>query len=701
MLKSDVLLSDCAQQLPQALILLEPDGRVVWTNHSALYLFDLSTDDIDLHLESLLDDPPEKLQRYLKLCARSTQPLPSKISIKKKNGDTVDCMVSGGRILGSRRVDELPLILIVIEQRLIADHYRNFAALNDSVSQLKQQITARKKTESLLEAEKTILSKVVSGVALEDALDQLVLTIQDYFSGSYGSILLLSDEGRLYHGASPSIPRSYSRQIDGVNIGPSVGSCGTAAYSGETIIVTDTQTDPRWANFRELAREYDYISCWSTPIFSSTNSILGTFALYFNVVRSPTELEINLIKNSAHIAGLVIERHRTQQTLAMLLRKEQHERERVEKENRIKDNFLAMLSHELRNPLGAIANVAHTLEALGTANEERAALQKILINESMNLRYILNDLLDIARLNSGKVTLNLEKLDMAKMVTEAVTILRIAHPERTLVTQFDNEVGWISGDRTRIQQVIKNLVDNAFKYSDETDRVTLTVASDEKNCILNVLDVGIGMDADALNNVFNPFTQSVTSGKYSDGLGLGLFLVREFVELHGGSVSASSAGVGQGSEFIVRFPLIDAPLSSECMPKYRKTDRTKHHVLIVEDHQNARNALVRLLELRGHRVSSASDGEQALQIILHDDPPDIALVDIGLPGMNGYEVARRISSDFSEANIKLIALTGYGETSDRKKAEEAGFCLHLVKPVDVAELTKVFEELGSAHMQKA
>ena len=124
------------------------------------------------------------------------------------------------------------------------------------------------------------------------------------------------------------------------------------------------------------------------------------------------------------------------------------------------------------------------------------------------------------------------------------------------MTQFDNDVGWISGDRTRIQQIIKNLVDNAFKYSDEADRVTLTVASDDRNCILKVLDVGIGMDADALNNVFNPFIQSVTSGKHSDGLGLGLSLVREFVELHGGSVSASSAGVGQGSEFIVRFPLM-------------------------------------------------------------------------------------------------------------------------------------------------
>lgn len=700
MLKTDVLLSDCAQQIPQALILVEPGGRLVWANHTALYLFDLPADVNDVHLESLLDDPPEKLQRYLKLCARSTQPLPSKLIIKKKHGDPISCMVSGGRILGTRRVNELPRILMVIEQRLIADHYRNFAALNDSVSQLKQQIIARKKTESLLEAEKIILSKIVSGVSLGDALELLVLTIEDYFPGSFGSILMMSDEGRLYHGASPNLPKSYTRQIDGLKIGPSVGSCGTAAYSGETIIVTDTQSDPRWVNYRELAREYGIKSCWSTPIFSSTNSILGTFALYFSTVRSSTELEHKLIKNSAHIASLAIERHRTQQTLAMLLRKEQQERERVENENRIKDNFLAMLSHEIRNPLGAIANVAHTLEALGTANKEQAALQEILINESMNLRCILNDLLDMARLNSGKVTLNLEKLDMAKMVTEAVSILRIAHPKRILVTQFDNDVGWISGDRTRIQQIIKNLVDNAFKYSDEGDRVTLTVASDDRNCILKVLDVGIGMDADALNNVFNPFIQSVRPGKHSDGLGLGLSLVREFVELHGGSVSASSAGVGQGSEFIVRFPLIEAPLSSKSIPTSSRMDRFKHHVLIVEDHKNARNALVRLLELRGHRVSSASDGEQALQIILHD-PPDIALVDIGLPGMNGYELAGRIRSDFSEANIKLIALTGYGESSDRKKAKEAGFCIHLVKPVDVVELGRIFEALGPTHLQKA
>jgi CheY-like chemotaxis protein len=302
-----------------------------------------------------------------------------------------------------------------------------------------------------------------------------------------------------------------------------------------------------------------------------------------------------------------------------------------------------------------------------------------------------DDLLDAARAMTGKIVLQRQPLDLAEAAARALSTMHAAGRtgQRRLAQQL--EPVWIDADPTRIEQILGNLLGNALKFTPEGGTITVTVAREGDDAVLHVADTGIGMPAELAARVFEPFVQGERPlDRSHGGLGIGLTLVRRIAELHGGSASAKSEGPGRGSVFGVRLPAAHAPSLSRVRAG-AKAAAVARDVLVVEDNDDARETLRRLLELEGHRVRVAADGLSGLEAV-RAAAPEIALIDVGLPKMDGYELARRIREEFAGPRRPyLVAVTGYGLPEDRNRTREAGFDLHLVKPVDAATLADVLE----------
>jgi len=299
-----------------------------------------------------------------------------------------------------------------------------------------------------------------------------------------------------------------------------------------------------------------------------------------------------------------------------------------------------------------------------------------------------DDLLDAARAMTGKIVLQRQPLELADAASRALATVRASGRagNRRLVQQVTSV--WVDADPTRIEQIIGNLLGNALKFTPEGGTITVSAAREGDDAVLRVSDTGIGMSAELAERVFEPFVQGERPlDRSQGGLGIGLTLVRRLAELHGGSADAASDGPGGGSVFTVRLPAIEPPVAGRTRRAAAAPARSRD-VLIVEDNADARETLKRMLELEGHRVRVAEDGVSALDTV-RAAAPEIALIDIGLPHMDGYELARRIRALQSDKHPYLVAVTGYGLPDDRRRTREAGFDLHLVKPVDPAALAAV------------
>jgi PAS domain S-box-containing protein len=357
-------------------------------------------------------------------------------------------------------------------------------------------------------------------------------------------------------------------------------------------------------------------------------------------------------------------------------------REEAETLARAKDEFLAMLGHELRNPLGAITNALVVLNGLVTGDRAGRAID-IIDRQTAHLSRLVDDLLDVARVTSGKIELRSEALDLRALAERSLDALSDAARTGNHQMEIHGETVWVHGDPARLEQVIRNLLDNALKYTPAGGRVRLTVERAGAHAVLRVADTGAGIRADLLGRIFDLFVQEPQAlDRARGGLGLGLTLVKRLVELHGGSVSATSAGPGLGSEFTVRIPaLIEAAGRDGVAPAPPPPNDRRRRVLIVEDSADARESLRLLLEMAGHEVDTCEDAADTLERV-DVFQPDVALIDIGLPGMDGYRLAQALRARPPARPLRLIALTGYGQAEDRRKALDAGFDLHLTKPVD-------------------
>ena len=363
----------------------------------------------------------------------------------------------------------------------------------------------------------------------------------------------------------------------------------------------------------------------------------------------------------------------------------------AERANRAKDEFLAMLGHELRNPLSAIGSAVAVLERLRLDDLRGTRATQVIARQTQHLARLMDDLLDVGRVVTGKITLERRAMDLMAAARRAVATLRAAGVTERHDVSVDGRPVWVDGDTTRLEQVVTNLVSNALKFTPTGGTIRVWVGTEDGGAVLRVSDTGVGMGAELLPRIFDLFVQGdQLPERPSGGLGIGLTLVRQLVDLHGGRVEARSAGAGQGSVFTIRLPC--APLEAGVRSGAPDVALPSFRILIVEDNADARDMLLALLSLERHEVYTASDGPAGVDAAVRLRP-EVALVDIGLPGLNGYEVARRIRATEAGRAMKLIALTGYGQREDTRQAREAGFDLHLVKPVEPRRLDDALRAL--------
>jgi PAS domain S-box-containing protein len=554
-------------------------------------------------------------------------------------------------------------------------------------------ITERKRIESLL-AEETetvdLVNRTGQMLSAELDLSKLVQGVTDAATrltgAKFGALFYRSREAKdgehsLYalsgaSGGAAGLPMPRLTEL----LGPTFRRDGA-------IRLDDVENDPRFARnfpYQGLPPGHLRVSSYlAVPVVSRSAEVLG--GLFFAHPKPAMfgEREERIAVALAAQAAVAIDN-------ARLYEAERKAREGAESANRAKDEFLAMLGHELRNPIGAISNSIRVLAAGGVSEDRARGLHAIVARQTATLARLVDDLLDVSRLTSGKIVLKREPVNLADVAERCLASLsaagRMNHHEMRLAT----EPVWVDGDMTRLEQVLGNLLENALKYTVPGGRIEVMVSAEAERAIVRVRDSGRGIEPEMIPKIFDVFTQAPQSlERAQGGLGIGLTLVKRLVELHGGEVTATSEGPGRGSEFticLVRRSAPDTPTRPPVVAKPRP-----RRILVVEDYADAREAVRALLEADGHGVEIATSGDDGVAKAL-DLTPDVAIVDVGLPGLDGYEVARRIRRAPAGQRVYLIALTGYGQANDRRRAHEAGFDVHLVKPLDPVELSRALFE---------
>ncbi|NNF29549.1 MAG: response regulator [Gemmatimonadetes bacterium] len=649
-------------------------------------------------LRSLLASDVADAEQYIQLCARSGNPLPGTLSLWVK-GDEQRFRVDGCLVRPGNGTEAALVALRLMNSEVSAKRFR---LLNDKIDELSQQISAKLRTERFLDDVRVALEQVTTGGRLDDTLSDLCCAVERYTpADTVASVLLLNGRaGTLHHIGQSGLPRDYIEAIDGVSIGPNVGSCGTAAFLNEEVVVTDIEQDPRWVGFKDLARVHGLRACWSTPIPASDGSVLGTFAFYCEETRGPTRHESRIASIASRTAAIAIERSRERKRAKALLERERRSRKEAEGTNRAKDEFLAVVSHELRNPLSSILGWARLLRDEELDEETRRRGVEAIERNAENQAQLITDVLDFSRASAGSLSLETTPVQLAQLVEKVVDSLSpVAEADGieliSKVPPFDRPVVC---DRERIYQVLYNLVSNSIKFTPRGGRITVEFEQGPETATLRVTDSGEGIDPDFLPFVFERFRQADSSQtRPHSGLGLGLAVVKSLVELHGGSVEAHSSGKGEGSTFTVRLPV--NPVHTEASPQPRpaeqpRVDLSGIHVLVVDDEPDARDVFETVLERGGATVSSAASASEALDI-LSSERPTVLLSDIAMPGIDGLELIERVRerTDWA-ADIPAGALTAHVRDVDRDSALGRGYDLHLAKPVEPAELLLAVEKLA-------
>lgn len=366
---------------------------------------------------------------------------------------------------------------------------------------------------------------------------------------------------------------------------------------------------------------------------------------------------------------------------------------RLSEADRRKDEFIAMLAHELRNPLAPIRNALQIMRATDDMGTGLHSASEMMERQVRQLVRLVDDLLDVSRISRGKISLRRDVIELGSVISDATEVARESCESGgvELSVKASAEPILLNGDAARLTQAVGNLLNNSCKFTDKGGRIELSVDRESDGAVIRVRDTGIGISPDQIPYIFDMFVQADTSlERTASGLGIGLKLVKNLVEMHGGTVEASSAGIGKGSEFVVRLPAIT---DFQELPRYAnvtpasKASVAGRRILVVDDNLDSAESMSLLLEISGHDVRTAHDGVAAVETA-SSFRPEIVLLDIGLPKLNGYEAARKIRSEDWGKSMYLMALTGWGQDKDRQRSKEAGFDCHLVKPIDPVELMK-------------
>ena len=635
-----------AELLPEPMLLVSAaDGKILAANRCTEKLL---LDPGALPGQALADlvaEEPAEVARYLRYCARSRQLVLGALTLQA-DGKRIVCR-SEGAVFRVRSASAPALVLLRLLVKETAVH--RFVVLNQRIEALHREIARRKSAEAELHQQREWLR-----VTLESIGDAVIAT------DPRGAVVFLNPMaeslttwpqheaiGRPLEEVFRIVNEETRRPVDNPIVrvlreGIVVG------LANHTVLLT--------RDGRELP-----IDDSAAPIRDGEGEILGAVLVFHDIAERRT-----------------LEREVSERT------------QRLVEADRRKDEFLAMLAHELRNPLAPIRNA---LQILGTPEAGPAVIERareMMERQIHHMVRLVDDLLDISRITRGKVQLKKETFDLAALAARAAESLRPLMESQgiELSVSLPSAPLLLEADPVRLEQVLFNLLHNSGKFTPAGGRVWLSVALEGGEAVLRVRDTGIGVPADLLPVIFEPFTQADHSlDRSRGGLGIGLTLVQGLMALHGGTADARSEGPGLGSEFVLRLPFQQAPAGAEARDEPPPPEVSGSlRVLVVDDNEDAAETVAVLLDLWGHDVRTAMDGFSALAAAAELDP-EVILLDIGLPRLDGYEVARRLRESGNRALV--VAMTGYGRDEDRRRSREAGFDEHLVKPVDPALLREV------------
>lgn len=627
-----------------AIVMLGPDLRIRRYTPIAEKLLNLIPSDVG----RLLTDIKLNLENIPDLAPLLTEVLdtvsPRELDVQDTRGRWYSLRLRPYRTL-ENKIDGVVLMLVDISDRKRAE----FAVKtqNEQLQLLWEAAGVMLSTDD----PDTLLRGLLAKIGLPFGVDSYI----NYVVNDAGDALQLAS----YVG----IPDETARSIERLEFGQRI--CGTAALHRQSMVASNVQKsdDPNARLFKSLG--FRAFVC--NPLMSS-NRLLGTLA-FASTTKDRFDIdELAVLHTISHYVAVAYERQR------LLIK--------LQDSDRRKNEFLAMLSHELRNPLAPILNAVQLIRFQPNESELRQDAFTIIERQLGQLVRLVDDLMEVSRISTGKIQLRRVQVDLRSAVESAAESSRqlIEQRRHTLEVKLPSSSVWIDGDSTRLEQVVVNLLNNAANYTDEGGSIELSLQREGKEAVLRVRDSGVGIAPELLPHIFDMFTQAEQSlARSYGGLGIGLNLAKRLVEKHGGRITVHSK-VGQGSEFVVRLPM---KLNPESQPKTPRTATSgpvrSLRILVVDDNDDTAMSASLLYRQLGHEVRTAPDGPSALEAAL-DFRPDVALLDLGLPGFDGFEVARRLRQQPTLQKIMLVAMTGYGKESDREAAQAAGFDHFLVKP---------------------
>lgn len=546
-------------------------------------------------------------------------------------------------------------------------------------------LTDRMQTEASLEQRfkelQTIyrLSATVARAArLEDIFDAAMSGLMDSVSANRASVLLFDEEDVMRFRGWRGLSERYREAVEG----HSPWTPGDA--DATPITVSDVMADPALGDLHRTFMDEGIGALSFIPLVSG-NRIVGKFMVYYDQLHEFSEEEVQVCQTIADHVAYAIERARSERAL--------------QESNRRKDEFLALLGHELRNPLGPLRNMLEVMEAVDLEPELFHRARRTMARQVDHLVSLVNDLLDVNRISRGVITLRPERLELRRLARDtAADCHAIIAEKQQELTVTSGEPVYLHADPTRVTQVLGNLLNNASKFTDPGGQITLEIERNGNSAVVRVRDTGMGIEPDRLPHIFDMFSRvrDPREEPRPGGLGIGLSLVKSLVEMHGGTIEARSEGNGMGSEFIVRLPIDEnAEVASA---DHRESHGVSsgpppRRVLVVDDNRDAAEALSVLLTQHGHEVRTVFDGLEAVEAAASWEP-EVILLDLGMPRLDGVEAARRIRAQKSNRNVLLVALTGWSQDEDRRRTERAGFDAHLVKPVNIGEVASLLAAYG-------